>query len=349
MALPGIPQNLYTSQANAQVFLQWDLAAGASTYSVQRSTDGITYAQVATPAVNKYLDTSVSIGVQYFYKVASVNTTGTSPYTVAQSVVPSPTGELSLGELRTRSQQRADRLNSNFVSQTEWNYFINQAMFELYDLLVDAYEDYYVATPAQFNTSSNQFLYPLPNGATSFSNGINGQSGYIAPPFYKLMGVDLGLQTANNAWVTVNKFMFNDRNSYIYPNTSSTIYGVFNLQYRLVGSNIEFIPTPSANQPIRIWYIPRLTELLQDNDLTTTGISGWLQYVIVRSAKYALDKEESDTTSLDQELLFLKGRIEESAQNRDAGQPDRITDIRKNGSWGTGSGGYGGSFPVGGF
>jgi hypothetical protein len=225
-------------------------------------------------------------------------------------------------------------------------------MFELYDLLVTADEEYYVATPAQFTAQGNQnqtYLFPLPDGVTSFYNGITGASGYIAPPFYKLKGVDLGLQTANNAWVTINKFVFADRNNFVYPNTASTIYGVFNLQYRLVGSNIEFIPTPSSGQVIRLWYVPRLTQLLADTDITTTGISGWLQYVIIRAAKYALDKEESDTTKLDEELAFLKTRIEETSVNRDQGQPDRVTDIRKNGYGGGFGGGYGFNGTMGGY
>jgi hypothetical protein len=169
----------------------------------------------------------------------------------------------------------------------------------------------------------------------------------VAPPFYKLIGVDLALQNASNGFVTINKFNFIDRNRFVYPNTASTIYGVFNLRYRLMGGNIEFIPTPSGNQQIRLWYVPRLKQLLQDGDITTTGISGWLQYVIVRAAKYALDKEESDTSKLDAELAFLKGRIEESANNRDAGQPDTISDVRNNGfggGWSNGSNSTSGGF-----
>lgn len=347
MAIAGIPSNFIVQQANRQVLVSWDLASGATSYSVQRSLDGITYSSLATPTAPHYLDTAVTVGTQYYYQVASVNGSGTSAYTNPQNVVPTPTGEMSLGEVRNRSQQRADRLNSSFVGTSEWNFFINQAMFELYDLLITADEDYYVATPAQFTTQGTQYIYPLPDGITTFTNTAG--ASFAAPPFYKLKGVDLGISNANNAWATVRKFMFESRNQFVYPNTTSTIYGVFNLQYRLVGlSQIEFIPTPSANQPIRLWYIPRLASLLADNDLTNIGISGWLQYVIVRAAKYALDKEESDTSKLDSELIFLKARIEETAVNRDAGQPDRITDVRNNGYNGTGNG-WGGFGPIGGW
>ena len=89
--------------------------------------------------------------------------------------------------------------------------------------------------------------------------------------------------------------------------------------------------------------------MLADNDITTIGYSGWLQYVIVRAAKYALDKEESDTSKLDEELLFLKTRIEETSQNRDAGQADTISDVRSGRGWGNGGWGWGMNGPVGGW
>jgi len=236
--------------------------------------------------------------------------------------------------------QRADRVNSNFVTKPEWRNYINQSLFELYDLLVTVYEDLYVATPVQFVADGTTFLYPMPNGSNNFQSGITPSQTLVKPkPFYKLIGVDLALNNATNAYVTLDKFMFEDRNTFVFPNTASTIYGVFNMRYRLLGNNqMEFIPTPSAGQAIRVWYIPRLTELLQDTDTTDTGVSGWIEYVIVKAAYYALTKEESDTTSLVMQLAALQKRIEETASNRDAGKPERISDSRSNSGWGTGYG-----------
>lgn len=332
MAIAAIPQNTIISQGNGQILIQWDMVAGATSYDVQRSLDNVTYTFLATSTVPNYVDTTVSLGVQYWYKVASVNGSGTSPYTTPVSAIPAPSGELSLGELRERAQQRADRLNSNFITIPEWNFFIDQAMYELYDLLITSYEDYFIAPPISFNVVANQFMYALPNGSNTFYDVNNT---LVTPPaLYKLAGVDLAISNAQNAFVTVSKYNFIDRNNYIYPNSNSTIYGVFNLQYRLMGSNIQFIPTPANGQTIRLWYIPKLPQLLKDTDLTTIGFSGWLQYVIIRAAKYALDKEESDTSKLDQELAFLTKRIEESAMNRDAGRPDTISDVRRGTNFG---------------
>lgn len=330
MALPGIPPQFNVQTANIKNLASWSITTGATSYDVQRSTDGVTYASVATPTTNSYLDIAVTIGSQYWYKVAAVNGSGSSPYTEAQSVVPTPNGEMCLSQIRLQSQQRADRVNSQFVTLTEWNTYINQSLFELYDLLITAYgEEYYAAPVLTFNTDGVTQFYPLPNG-------IN-YSG--APAFYKLLGVDLGLNSqaqSTNGFVTMKKFNLIDRNRYFYPNTQSTIYGVFNMQYRLFGDKIEFIPLPSSSQPIRLWYIPRMISLLQDTDITTSGISGWMEYVITDAAIKALQKEESDVQTLQVQKAALMKRIEAAGMNRDAGAPDTISDTR-------GLNGYGGS------
>lgn len=347
---PGVPQQFNVQTGNGQNLVSWAQAPGATSYVVQRSLDNVTFTTVATvsgtPLATSYLDTAVSLGTQYFYQVNATNVSGSSAYTQAQSAIPTTTGEMTLSQIRLASMQRADRVNSNFVTLPEYTTFINLALFELYDLLVTCYEDYFVTTPIQFTSDGTTFIFNLPDGKTSFLNGLNLQPGYVAPPFYKIYGCDLALQNATNAYVTINKFNFVDRNRFVYPNTSSTIYGVFNLQYRLLGNTpagvqqIMFIPTPSAGQGIRIWYVPRMKQLLQDTDTTIQGISGWIDYVIIRTAKYVLDKEESDTSKLDQELLFLKGRIEETAANRDQGIADKISDTRANN--GSGFGGQSG-------
>jgi hypothetical protein len=283
----------------------------------------------------------------YWYQIAGINISGTGSFTVPQQMVAAPTGEMSLYEIRLRAKQNADRQNSNFVRNAEWDSFIGLAMDELYDILITVYEDYFKAPNATFTTNNNTSIFPLPDGALSFYDDNNVP--FTPPPFYKLLGVDLALNTAQNAWVTMGKYQMIDRNKYLYPNSNSTIYGWMNAQYRVLGNNIEFIPVPAGQQRIRLLYIPRLMQLMLDTDISTIGFSGWLRYVIVRAAKYALDKEESDTTKLDAELLFLKTRIEESASNRDAGKPDTITNVRLNGAWGSMAGGYGSNGPIGGY
>jgi len=318
MAAPSTPTNLVVNQGNSTNYLSWDLMATATSYSVQRSTDGVSYAVVSSPSVTYYQDSSATINTMYYYKVAATNSDGTSSYSSAVQMVACLPGKRSLYEMRLMAQQRADRVGSLFVTKSEWNSYLNQAYYELYDLLITTNEDYYVAPRATFSTDGSS-SYDLPTGAASSYSG--------APAFYKLYGVDLGLDSSQNAWVTLKKFDFISRNRFVFPQITTSLAGIFNLQYRIVGSKIHLIPTAVAGQQIGLWYFPRLTTLLADTDVVD-GISGWEEYVIVRAAKYALDKEESDTQKLDAELLFLKQRIEETAMNRDAGQPDTISNVR---------------------
>lgn len=327
MAIAATPSNFYVQEGNGQVYLSWDIVAGAVTYSVQRSTDGISFTEVATPAVPEYLDTSVTLATKYFYKVASVNADGTSPYTYAQTVIPTGTADLALGQIRLMAQQKADMVGSNFISLPEWNMYINQSYFELYDLLTTDYEDYFLAPPLLITTDGVTNQYDLPNG-TNYQG---------APAFYKLVGVDCGLDNANNAWVTLNKFNFIDRNKFVFPNIGSSFMGVFSMQYRLMGNSLYLIPTPSANQILRVWYQPRLNQLLKDTDVVD-GVSGWTEYIIVDAAIKAVMKEESDPTALYMQKKDLIKRIEESSMNRDMSQPSTISDTRSSQRWGRGTG-----------
>jgi uncharacterized protein YdcH (DUF465 family) len=224
------------------------------------------------------------------------------------------------------AQQRADLVNSPFITTPEWNTYINQSRYELYDILIQAYgNEYSVADPYQLTT----------DGSVSYA---------LPADFYKLLGVDLSVNSANNAWVTINKFNFIDRNRYVYPQNNVNALGIPGLRYRLVGSNISFIPQPSSGQLLQLWYIPRLSELLQDTDMAD-GISGWTEYIIVDAAIKALQKEESDVTVLLAQKQALIDRIQAAAENRDAGQPETISDTRRNDD----PFGYGWNGPVGGY
>lgn len=332
MAIPYQPQNLTAEQADGNILLSWTGSLGATGYQVQRSTDGVNFTNLATAGlVAQYEDSLPGIGTMYYYQVAATNISGTSTYSSMAQMVAAPPSEMSLYELRLRSQQTADRVNSQFVVTSEWNAFLRLAMYELYDLLITVYEDLFASSFVFINTNGTVQNYPIPDGVTNYLGGVYpNASGAPALAFYKLAGMDLGINTSNNAWVTLDRFDFIKRNQYVYPNSTSTIYGVYNMRYRIMGNNVNLIPTPAGNQQIRMWYSPKLPALLKDSDLTTLGYSGWLRYPIVRAAKYALNKEEgSDTSALDGELLFLKNRIEESASNRDAGIPDTISETRQ--------------------
>src|ERR1700677_3296307 len=85
VGVPGIPQNVQVQSANQQILVSWNLSTGATSYSILRSLDNVTYAPLATisgsPLATQYLDTAVILGIQYWYKVAAGSTVASISFT----------------------------------------------------------------------------------------------------------------------------------------------------------------------------------------------------------------------------------------------------------------------------
>ncbi len=349
MTTPYFPTNVVLQTGNGKNFVTWDPIVGATSYTVQRSTDGINFTTVGTPATNNYLDSTVSVGTAYYYQVASTGTGGTSSYVTSYppSITPCLPGQINLGYLRYMSQLRADKLNSYYLTQDEWNWNINQSTTGLYDILTTKYGDnYFMAPPLLLNLTGQQY-YPLPDGSNYPVDGIP------SPAMYKLIGVDAnisgGSPTTNAGWVSVARFNDSDLNKYTaFPGQAGALNNAYEMAYREMGTNLWVIPL-NTNIVLRIRYVPILTQLLQDTDMLPFSISGWCEYVINDAAMKAMIKEESieKWTLLAQANQQIIERIETTAANRDVGQPNTVSNVRSSmgdpgfSNWGSGYGGGG--------
>ena len=347
------PTNIILQTGNGQNYLTWPLVVGATSYSVQRSTDGVTFSNVGTPTSGYYLDSSVSVGSSYYYQIASVNGSGTSAYTASYpiSITPCLPGQINLGYLRYMAQLRADKLNSEYLTTDEWNFNINQSANELYDILVDKYgEDYFFAPPLVISHTGAQF-YPIPNGSNYPISGVP------SPALYKLNGIDANVSGyalgPNAGWIPLARSNWSDRDRYTtWPGQAGALNNIYQMSYRQMGSNIFFFPT-NTNMAVQIWYVPILAQMLLDTDMLPFSISGWSEFVIVDTAMKAMIKEESSEkyALLASSKSALVERIETTASNRDVGQPNSVSNVRATmsdpgfSSWGNGfgSGGFGGS------
>lgn len=158
--------------------------------------------------------------------------------------------EMTLAELRTAVRQRADMVNSQFVSDAELSQYVNESLFSLYDLLVTTYgEDYYVSE-ADATTDGTQ-LVALP------------------ADFYKLLGVDLVVDGANR--VTLRQFTRMERNRASF--TGANGFPWYNIRYRLRAGKLWLTPTPSSGQSLKILYVPRLTPLEESLTITLSGVA----------------------------------------------------------------------------
>lgn len=197
-------------------------------------------------------------------------------------------------------------VNNDFISEDEWNRYINASLYELYDLLVQKYgDDYYVASPYQFTTDGTTNLIPLPDDC------------------FKPMGLDI--QLSPNNWKTVRKFNFANRNKFNPGGYLVAGFGSICVEYRVLGSNLMLIPAPTGSLTFQLWYAPKLSPLVEDSD-TFDQISGWGEYVVCDAVIKALAKQEQDTSVFERQKAFQLERIESAAGNRDAGAPDTAYD-----------------------
>ncbi|MEZ0208565.1 MAG: hypothetical protein ACAH17_00105 [Candidatus Paceibacterota bacterium] len=212
---------------------------------------------------------------------------------------------VTLAQLKTRARERADQENSDFVSDEELTGYLNSSIAELHDLLVAAYgEDYFLEDPHAITTVSGTSDYALPDD------------------FYKLKGVDVRINSGS--WFSVRPFNFNERNR--NEDVTWGLVGGPNIRYRIMGSKIKFSPAPTGAFGVQLWYVPVAPVLVDDAD-TFDDVNGYSEYIIVDAAIKMMAKEESDVSVLMAQKQALKRRFEEMALNRDAGQPESISDI----------------------
>ena len=276
---------------------------------------------------------------------------------------------VALNTLRDEARQRADQVNSEFVTDAELNGYLNNSWSELYDMLVSKYQDDYFLTSTSITVTSGTSSYSLPSD------------------FYKARGVDLNINTNQNT--PLQRYTFADRTR------DSLVRYARDVKYRIQANNIVFAPSPS-NNTATLWYIPHprklqsvtpsaisrgstttwtvpsthsfvagdkinaigffatnynveqtvssVTSTTVVTDLNSSALSdptvygtlesmqdfvnaGWRQYVSVDSAIMMMLKEESDISGLVYVKQGLLERIEIMAEDRDSGEPARVTNV----------------------
>lgn len=215
----------------------------------------------------------------------------------------------TLAELRSRTRTRADAVGNDFFSDAEINDYLNTGLGELHDILVLAFEDYYVNS-REFSTVSGQSTYPL--------------SSIGAGNFYKCLGVDVA---DSGETLRVRRFSFGDRNRF-KSNILTRGRGEYSdLMYQVRGNAIELMPVPDGESAMTLWYIPSFEKLVADTDTVDSSVmSNWEEYAILTAVVKMKEKEELSSTVIERELASLTERIESAAENRDVGEPYGITD-----------------------
>ncbi len=115
---PATPANFAGTAGNAQATLTWTASSGATSYNIYKSqTSGGegTTAYNAGITSTSFVDTNVTNGTTYYYKVAAVSSAGTSAQSNEVAVKPVATGSLT-GSVSAAS----GTVNLTSVGTTDW-------------------------------------------------------------------------------------------------------------------------------------------------------------------------------------------------------------------------------------
>lgn len=208
----------------------------------------------------------------------------------------------TLASLRDRARKRANMENSGFVTDAEFNEYINYSISELRDIMISKVGEDYFATSSTVSLTSLTDTYALP------------------ADFYKLLWAEMLGEDGH--YYKLNRFEISEKN-----NGGAEFLGYRpDIRYRLRNTDITFSPTKDiGGKTVQLWYVPTTQELSADID-TLDGYNGWDEYIVLRSAIIALEKEEQDTSQLSLRLEQLRLRLETMTPNRDQAQPMRIQD-----------------------
>lgn len=178
---------------------------------------------------------------------------------------------MTLLELRNLAKDLSDMRNSQFVTDAEWNVYLNTFYKEVYEALVLANEDYFTKS-------------------TSFTLGNTHQQA-VPTDFLKARSLELTLD--GNRYTELSYLPFEERNR------SDT------LRYRIVNGQVVIYPEgDAAFKSYRLWYIPKVTPLVSDSS-ATVDLLGFDELVAIRAANIALAKQESPN----QGLLKIEGEL----------------------------------------
>jgi hypothetical protein len=200
---------------------------------------------------------------------------------------------------KTRTQVRqAIRLRGGWttslrVTDALLNNIIDEAVQELWDLLVGKWADYYTVESTQVATPGNPLI---------FSN----------VGWYKIRKLELDVSgNASGEWVRVKPTSVDGIHLYARANRA---------RYYIRDQGLRLVPTPTVADRFRLHYIP--PALLYGDDEDTIDFINGYESIVIQKSKLAVETElKLDTTDTLRRVAELEARIRTAADGQDAGDP----------------------------
>jgi hypothetical protein len=212
---------------------------------------------------------------------------------------------VTLDQLIDSVRRRADLQGSQFISDTEITEYLNYSLAELYGIVTDSFEDYYVSV-VNFSLLATQDAYTLPDD------------------FFKELRVDRsysGTPDVNGGdWIRLQRINVKDICNYNSTPLRSLYYPrIFG--YAIYGNKLIIVPQAEIAGTYRMLYYPTYTDLVNRTDVVSIGPVGqhWEEYAIIDACIKCLLKEESEVSGFLVQKQAMIDRIKKESANRIAG------------------------------
>ena len=184
-------------------------------------------------------------------------------------------------------------------------YYLNRAVYQFWRIMVESRAGNWKVSTTSLVTTAGTSLYALDT------------------TFYRLLNVNATIDQRKQ-WLVP----FDENERAVLSDTNVGWTGR-PFRYSLVGSNIEFLPTPSAAYTIEVRFVPDPPTLVAGGTFDAVNGDG-LNYIIDSASKFMSDKDENFelSGSLSSSISELKSALMMSLPNRDQNFPPRIQNVQ---------------------
>jgi len=209
----------------------------------------------------------------------------------------------SLAQLRSAVTERGGYRRSTSLTPSILTGFINAGIVEVHDLLAKHNPDY-------LTKRTNPDLATV----------IGVETVALPSDFYKLRRVDL---VRSGDATRLRSYQIDDE-TMLAEDSLWGIGGTY--RYMLQAGTLRFVPTPTAVDTVRLWYIPHATKLVLDADLYD-GIGGADDLVIEHALLRAAERDRRPAADHAAMIQRLEKRLMFAVEARDQSEPEYLPDL----------------------
>ena len=228
--------------------------------------------------------------------------------------------QVYLATLMNTARQRANLEGATaFITDSEIISYINASIADWYDLVrLTTFQGQIARSSWLILTTANTSLYALPQNLSS------------------VISVDANI-SGNSYAISAMPYQEEQRNMFkLLPFVGWSFGAVQSVWYQIQGTNINFLPTPTAGYNVTVNYVPTAPVLSNPQLDWLNSINGWEEYIVLDVAMKCLVKTgNADMVGvLAQERSRQEQRILKAAAQVDMNASEGVHESEAYGNWG---------------